>query len=557
MTTLAETLRQLKDADQDFEWYPTTDEMIDAVFWKCGDLGSMLDIGAGDGRVLERIDKLVHLRASKESGQHYNCCIHKYAIEKAPIHIERMPPDISIVGTDFVLQTLIDKKVDVVFCNPPYTEYEGWATKIIKEANAKFVFLILPDRWTGSKLIEEAIKQRGAVSRVVWSGDFSNADRQARARVDIIKITITTTDNDYQREETNPFNVWFDEYFAGFGKLKSVDDEDEDEETKKPDPMHEIVEGQNLIERLASLYTHDMNNLLDNYKGLSELDSILLKEIGVSVDEIKAALKLKIEGLKNKYWQELFDNLDKITSRLTSGSRSIMLERLNANCNVDFSTDNAYAVVLWAIKNANRYIDQQLIDMFKTLTEPECVKNYKSNQRTWERGEWRYGKYESPNTHYMLEYRIITNRHSAIKPNDAWSSWDFENNLSKNCHNFINDIMTIANNLGFTTQNRDLSDRGREWESNKEQIFRCTETGDKLGESVLMAVRAFKNGNLHLKFKQKFIKTLNIEASRLLGWIKTPQDAVDEMGLSKDFVKAHFKTNLLFVAADGQKLLTA
>ncbi len=542
MTTLSETLQRLKDADQDFEWYPTTDEMIDAIFWESGDVGSMLDIGAGDGRVLERIDKLVHQRAAAKSGQHYNCCIHKYAIEKAPIHIEAMPPDISIVGTDFVLQTLIDKKVDVVFCNPPYTEYEGWATKIIKEANAKFVFLILPDRWTKSKLIEAAIKQRGAVSHVVWSGDFSNADRQARARVEIIKITITTANNRYEREETDPFNVWFDEYFAGFGKLKPVD-EDEDE-TEKPNPMHEIVEGQNLIERLASLYMHDMNNLLDNYKGLSELDSILLKEIGVSVDEIKAALKLKIEGLKNKYWQELFDNLDKITSRLTSGSRSSLLEKLNASCNVDFSVDNAYAVVLWAIKNANQYIDQQLIDMFKELSEPECVKNYKSNQRTWEKEGWRYQK---THTHYTLEYRIVTQKHYAIKPTDAFSSWDYENNLSKSCHIFINDIFTIANNLGFGTM---AKSENCYWESNSQEEFYHD-------GKILVAIRAFKNGNLHLKFDQKFIKTLNVEASRLLGWIKTPQDAVDEMGLSMDFVKAHFKTNLLFVAADGQKLLTA
>ena len=142
-------------------------------------------------------------------------------------------------------------------------------------------------------------------------------------------------------------------------------------------------------------------------------------------------------------------------------------------------------------------------------------------------------------------------------PTNPWSSWDYENGLAKSCHNFINDITAIANNLGFTVKNQELSDRGRQWESNKEQIFRCTEIGDKLGDSVLMAVRAFKNGNVHLKFKQKFIKTLNIEASRLLGWIKTPQDAVDEMGLSSDFVNAHFNSNLLFVAADRQKLLTA
>ena len=550
MSTHAETLRQLKDADQDFEWYPTTDEMIDAIFWESGNVGSVLDIGAGDGRVLERIDKLTRLRAAqKENKYDYHGSIDKYAIEKAPIHIERMPPDISIVGTDFVLQTLIDKKVDMVFCNPPYTEYEGWATKIIKEANAKFVFLILPDRWIGSKLIEEAIKQRGARSKSIWSGDFSNADRQARARVEIIKITITTTDNNYQREETKPFNVWFDEYFAGFGKLKPVDEAEDEDETEKPNPMHEIVEGQNLIERLASLYIHDMNNLLNNYKGLSELDSILLKEIGVSVDEIKAALKLKIEGLKNKYWQELFDKLDKITSRLTRTSREHLLYKLRASCNVDFSVDNAYAIILWAIKNVNQYIDEQLITLFKELSEPECVKNYVSNQRTWEKDRWRY-KREDSHTHYMLEYRIITHRHQAIKQNDNYFG-SFRNGLAVDCHSFINDIFTIANNLGFSNI---ANSYHREWESNSQEHFRAGRGDD---EKILVAVRAFKNGNLHLKFDQKFIKTLNVEASRLLGWIKTPQDAVDEMGLSMDFVKAHFKTNLLFVAADGQRLLTA
>jgi len=49
MNALKETLQRLKENGQDFEWYPTTDEMIDAIFWASGDLGSVLDIGAGDG----------------------------------------------------------------------------------------------------------------------------------------------------------------------------------------------------------------------------------------------------------------------------------------------------------------------------------------------------------------------------------------------------------------------------------------------------------------------------------------------------------------------------
>jgi hypothetical protein len=39
-------LTQLKNAEQDFEWYPTTDEMLQAVARHCGDIYSLLDVGA-------------------------------------------------------------------------------------------------------------------------------------------------------------------------------------------------------------------------------------------------------------------------------------------------------------------------------------------------------------------------------------------------------------------------------------------------------------------------------------------------------------------------------
>jgi len=535
-------LALLKENDEDYEWYPTTDEMILAVFRSCGQISSMLDIGAGDGRVLEKIDKLHFIRWSEGRNEYeYRSTVDKYAIEKSIVHIENMPPDISIVGTDFRSQTLIDKKVDVVFCNPPYSEYEDWAVQIIKEANARQVYLILPERWVSSKLIEQAIKQRNATSRVIWSGDFMDADRRARAKVDIVKIVITDATRDWEREKTDPFDVWFSEYFSDFEKLNPVDEKNNNDE--KPNPLREIVDGQNLIERLSQLYTNEMKSLLSNYKTLSQIDTALLLELGVKTDEIKKALKLKIEGLKNIYWNELFDNLDKITNRLTSKSRKSMLEKLHASCNIDFSIDNAYAVVLWVIKNANKYLDQQLIEVFKELSEPNCVKNYISNLKTWEKDGWRYMK---DHTRYMLEYRIITQRYYAIKKKEGWGY--YRNGLADDCHTFINDIFTIANNLGYITTANSMN---HYWDSNVQENF-YTNDGN-----ILVAIRAFKNGNLHLKFNQDFIKTLNVEASRLLGWIKTPQEAVEEMGLDINFVKSRFGTNLLFEASEGQKLLTA
>jgi len=516
--------------------------MIDVVFRNCGDIHSILDIGAGDGRVLERIDKLHFGRWSNGGNDYeYRSTVAKYAIEKSFVHIENMPPDISIVGTDFKWQTLIDKKVDVVFCNPPYSEYEDWSTKIIKEANARMIFLVIPQRWVSSKLIELAIKQRNATNKVIWSGDFINADRQARAKVDIVKIVITDATRDWEREKTDPFDVWFNEYFDGFDKLHPI--EKEEYSYEKPKLVYELLEGQNLVERLSRLYTNEMNSLLSNYKTLSQIDTTLLLELGVKTSEIKKALKLKIEGLKNKYWNELFDNLDKITNRLTSKSRQSMLEKLHASCNIDFSIDNTYAVVLWVIKNANKYLEQQLCEVFKELSEPECVKNYISNLRTWERDEWRYKK---DHVKYMLEYRIIKSLHSAIKPKER--GWGYRNGLAEDCHKFINDIFTIANNLGYITTANSMN---LYWESNVQENF-YTNDG-----KILVAIRAFKNGNLHMKFDQSFIKTLNVEASRLLGWIKTPQEAVEEMGLDINFVKSRFGINLLFESSEGKKLLMA
>ena len=56
-----EIVSQLKENGQDFEWYPTTVEMIETVSRKCASIYpgigfSLLDIGAGDGRVLAMMD---------------------------------------------------------------------------------------------------------------------------------------------------------------------------------------------------------------------------------------------------------------------------------------------------------------------------------------------------------------------------------------------------------------------------------------------------------------------------------------------------------------------
>lgn len=60
--------------------------------------GSVLDIGAGNGKVLDTF-------AKRGGGP-------LYAIEKSPILQQALPPEVFIVGADFAEQTLHSKPVE-------------------------------------------------------------------------------------------------------------------------------------------------------------------------------------------------------------------------------------------------------------------------------------------------------------------------------------------------------------------------------------------------------------------------------------------------------------
>ena len=89
-----------------------------------------MDIGCGNGSFFEKFCNCEEFKY-----------VTKYGIEKSDILASNLPDDIILLGSDFHEQTLIDKKVDLIFCNPPYSEFEIWAEKIIKQGNAEKIAL--------------------------------------------------------------------------------------------------------------------------------------------------------------------------------------------------------------------------------------------------------------------------------------------------------------------------------------------------------------------------------------------------------------------------------
>lgn len=512
----AATVRTLIANDDDFEWYPTTSEIIATVArdfldeTDSHDTHSILDIGAGDGRVLNAIHETLKKRDKYAS-------VELFAIEKSITHLSAMPKNITVIGTAFEEQTLTDKPVSAVFCNPPYSQFAGWMMRIITEASAGLLYLVIPRRWRDSDEIRRALDKRSGDVVSLGEFDFENADRAARAKVEVIRVR-------FNYENRDAFDSVLESMMPEldiFDMPPLPDDE--------PQIDRDLIKaGRNIVEVFVESYNRDLMRMLSNYKAALSIDRKVLAEIGVSKRSMLDAIKMKIKGMKNKYWDMLFSEMDTVTRRLATKQRKAFLESLRDKVTIDFTESNVYSILIWVSKWANDYFDEQLIQLFRTLST-DCAVRYKSNERVWAKGDWRYLYRDDDNrpfpSHYRLEYRIVLN-YGGI----STSQWDWDRNknhgLESNAFEMLMDIVTVANNLGFPCSD---SPKNYQWSSNVQHTF-MLENGEPL-----IAVRAFKNGNMHLHFNPKVMLAINVEAGRLLKWIRNPHEACDEMQVTGDY----------------------
>ena len=572
-------VEHLKAEGQDFEFYPTTNEIIARLLTdlrrikhaaeegrRRDDLNvtSFLDIGAGHGKVIRAV-KEAHYNWCDRDDEQRSLCSEFYAIEKSIPLLELLDDDVFVVGTDFHEQSLVAKQVDVTFSNPPYSEFEEWATKIIRESSSKIVYLVIPTRWADSGGIKQALEYREAKTKILGEFTFQHAeDRQARAVVNLLRI-------DLAQEQDDSFNRFFDAQFAEL-KAKFAGTQTESSGKDEGKVKHEgqdrfgsLVVGQNYPERLVELYNAELDHIRKNYDLVAKLDADLLKEFDVTPERILGCLKARLAGLRNLYWKELFDNMDSVTNRLTSKKRRVMLEKLNASGHVDFTLGNIHAIIIWVLKNANAYLDAQLVETFEKMASLANVKCYVSNQRAFEQNDFRYA--QAKPTHIALEFRMVLEYCGGIETGYSGQK------LNESGCDFLGDLLTVARNLGFECKTGDArlqrwggGAESTKWKSGKAENFYTTGREHKVGDriewdgvkkitgkvklddgkfqyeiggawvherclpgEVLFEAKAYLNGNVHLRLNQKFALALNVEYGRLRGWLKTGAEAAAEL----------------------------
>lgn len=543
-------LAEVKEAGQDFEWYPTTGEIIRDVckaipqylsgeYGRSREVCAILDVGAGDGKVLEAIRQDIKAKGRSVS---------LYAIEKSALLIQRLDPSVFVVGTEFEAQSLYSKKMDVIFSNPPYSVFSEWSAKIIRESAAPLVLLVIPERWEASEDIKAALKARGGKTKVIGSYDFASAeDRKARCKVNLVRVSLPS-DPDSAFEAF--FNETFGEYVAKHEERKKETEAGVDRGGRRKRPFSSLVVGENYPAALCGLYRMELANIQRNYEAISKLDPDLLAEFEVYPKKIMELLKKRTEELRKEYWLELFSKLKPITNRLTCASRKSLLDTLNARADVDFTEDNIHAILVWAIKNANGFIDRQLLAVYENMVDKANVHNYASNARVFVDRGWRYEEEAKANSHYALDLRIVCGRVGGIGT-DRYSYHQWKDcGLTEDGGNFLSDLITLANNLGFACSD---SPREHQWTTGLSVTFRYTDTKGRRHD--LFNVRAFYNRNIHLKFAKEFILALNVEHGRLKGWLRSPREAAEELKEPK--AAACFKSTFQILPGTGTALLLA
>jgi hypothetical protein len=535
MSETGKKLKTLIENDEDYEWYPTTDKILSAMnkdlrylfaeeklaehcaHNRCDRLfsysanydreknqkdyayfvKSFLDAGAGDGRVFDAIH-----------GENDDIVVERrYGIEIAKAQADDLiNKGVFIIGRDFWKTSLYDKEYSVIFSNPPYSQFKEWTEKLFRESNFGVLYLALPTRW------KETLDKRCGIElydvKNIGEFDFREADRAARAKVNLIRVTHKKKKvEDHYRgqslgfhdefgsdDEPDSFDRWIHENIGGF---EGKPEESEDEKAMK-------LRG-NTVEELVESFEREAKDLLDLFKSIGNTPVRVIQALNIDRKSILELIRKEIGTLKKRYWRIAFDMLEGIKSRLIHQTRSRLLDEMNEFNTLDFNEENIYSVIVLVVKYFNEYTDEQLLSVFDALTSQDYVKAYKSNIH-WITDDWRYTGKGKPEK-YQLDYRLVTH---------CYKSYRWEQNT-------VDDFIVVCRSLGYRISARRILDH----ESIGETQSFYTEDGE-----LAFTVRLYKNRNAHLKINQKLMMKFNIEVARLRRWINCCQDIQNEFDVS-------------------------
>lgn len=536
--TTHQLVAQLKADEQDFEWYPTTEKMLECIvndmrsnirldFDDC----NLLDIGAGDCRLGKL---MVACQSDKEFRNPVRCLEHYFVIEKAFAHLKAINdfrPAV-LVGTDFYDTDLTSIDAHITFCNPPYSQFVEWTCRILTTVKSPIVYMVIPERWQQSTEIKKALASRKDIEfEVLLTDDFLDGERQARAKIEVVRFSMIKkgayddkyTIKRYSLDENDPT-----------AQLLGLLDKEPSEPIKpKTSQELQVIFEQDKLTGLINDYNYQRHILSNDLQTIQCLSADLMNRLGIGTSNIVQKLRADLNALKLTYWQAFFNCYEPIKSRLTAKSREHLYRYLRDNSQLEFTYTNCQAVTIIAIHRANSYFESQLKELFENFACADNLANYKSNQKVFSDGDYRYQTSRDSNKadyyhHTALEYRLVNSYY-------ARTSWDFDNTAN----NIVNDLAVVARTLGFNIPSFSVRKETGEFVESEQRLTAYSSklvVGEKYqvvndcDDVVLFDIKFFKKGTYHIRLNQEFCLRLNVALGKLYGWLRDEQDLSEIKG---------------------------
>ncbi|MBK1884789.1 DUF4942 domain-containing protein [Luteolibacter pohnpeiensis] len=223
---------------------------------------------------------------------------------------------------------------------------------------------------------------------------------------------------------------------------------------------------------------------------------------------------------------------------------------MQSRTGIEFNRDNAYAVVMWVVKNANAYFDAQLIETYETMVDLANVENYVSNKRVFQWNRFRYDTAQDERgTHFRLKvgHRMVLEYLGGLEGGYSESS----RGISKRAADFVCDLIVCARNLGF-----EVLDQGpveHEWKDSTARTIRFKTAAGKV--ESLLRVRAFFNRNVHLQCHPELIHAFNVQHGKLKGWLRNDAEAAAELEIPQETAAKHFQSGFRLTTTSALPML--
>ncbi|MDK9793693.1 DUF4942 domain-containing protein [Vibrio sp. D431a] len=538
------SVEMIRGSVEDKEFYPTTDEIIEVVKNDIHSKSSykaisLLDIGAGDGRVLTGVmgDDIDDCDSRMKYDLNHQRGVNTlYGIEQSSQLTSLWHQNIIPAGTDFFDTDLMLIDARFTFTNPPFSLIEPWIYKVITESNSEFCYIVSPLRWRESETIKDAINKRNAEIESLGIFSFKNGDRPVKEGNDLAELFIVKLGHSDSKSFVAPLKLMLEE-MLGEDRQEIPDHKKYPVKTRLQKSIketsnqdHSLVKAGDYVEAMVELYEKEKAKIYEAISKLQSIDPSVLSGIGVNIYDATLNMRRELNNLRVSYWKELFQNTRDLGEIIDTDTTYTFSKLFEDQTKLEFNKANIRTVMLWCLRNVRAYCKIQTQKNIETLFTSVNIRAYKSNQSRFIDGDWDYAGHAPRGvSHFCLNTtkRLIISWYVRRVSDGAISSGKLHYNIS----NELKNLCVIANNIGFPVNNiNEISDQN--WESGKvrEIFYTDKETGKT---KTLFKAKVFKQGTIHLNMDKDFINFLNVEFGRMKGWVTTPKEAAEEMYMSE------------------------